>query len=1485
MRVSKRFRSFIGLLLAFILCVPSVAFVQTAKATEEYEITHRKEAVPKNKVFKIKFNKELDYSTVNSNNIYVEDSKDKRVYTSVSIDSKNKKTILINPYNNYTEGNEYHIIIKNLKSKDGKKMSKNKKIYFTVNNVFAGLPSEDGLIIVEDIAYSVEYLSKNSSLVNEIVNKGFHIYYVYDSVEKKIKDIFGNIDISGSNKPTVHHDKMVYVNGKGDKSIYEWNSSISEYELVRPAVDAEVTVNSSAKVIMIKVKKVFGVEGAKYFKVQHSNSIKEIGESVVFTSTAINEKIEILSSSKIPLARGYLSLMYSSNGKKSINLLSNDDLGNTAGNINNNGYVAQDADGCLFLNNTDDRNKIYMIDTNGTFYNSICDDNAQYINTLNGWVYYSNYNDNGKIYKVKIDGTQRQRLNEDMSAYLSISGDWIYYSNHSDKGKLYKIRTDGTGRSRVSSAMVDETAYINVIGQWIYYTNKNDRHRPYVMNADGTYVCKLSEEWADSIQVKGDWVYYTSSTGVLCKVKKDGSGTVVPIMGQAREFDKGFHLNVVDNWIYYSNYKDGGKLYKIKTDGSGSAKKLTNESVDYINIVENTIFYTYKGKLYKLPLDTDGKIKGELVKKAGNDNKIIKMDDLKVTVPYYDVNLTLREIENKYLPEKVPGIKDDNTMHQFSVNWDRDRVSIRNGIRTYTGDVIGYNRKVKLELEIPSEMLNESNTITVYNNPDKGTDIVEVKNLYDNNLHANPPKLNIGDELKVYDNEDMSKLLGRAKVTRDGKYNKAVAERLELDSMGQKNIWITVTREGKGESRPTEVRQADMPVILTTKDKDDVGFRVDGRDFTIEEWLPSLKVSLNSYYVYMLPNRKRLDLSQVEKSQMKAIKGYGDVSSDETLYGVGNIKDFLHSSTKGASWTGTREMTKDSSFADMKKGKYDIFIAGRYNSLASSDNRGKCPSVIGYISSQPNTLDVASEEVPNKPTLVKQRVQGGTEINLPKPLLPGEKAYLVPVSTLNSISNWKTDDGFTEGQLNKSDSGNANGLEPSELGYDEATKKMAAPMGMRKGSDEYKDIECKLVYVNKVGASIASDYSIVVDNKVPVVSISEDYRSVRLGEKVKAQSDEDGKLYLVPWNNGTDVEELEAAVKSKSGKSVSVKSKVDYSLDTTGLEGKVNKNPDPETSANYKVVSVDEAGNISEITKENPVGVVVSTEVYKLDQLISEAWSAIEKIKESDIKSKLADAHRLALEVLKRAIENSGGATTVTQSEINRTFDKLKYDMMNLGISSRFGTIDEVMRAELNSLQSMTINEDTVLPTKSMFVKNDQDLSVNISWQTEKPADDGKCISVMLNNDDNYGQKVVISKYPVVKDKEVPLTATITVKKKDEKGQEFVKVSTKRIIVTVKHLELKNISILKVTNIDDKKANIQVKWDAFDKAKTNIEKYEIAVSESGVPKNIIPSEGNKRQGEANFDYARGKYICIGIVIEDEEGNKAVSEKVEYLSIK
>lgn len=1465
----KGLKKFAPLFLALLIALPSIS---KANTIINYDEKDRRASVDVNKVWKLKFNRELDSSTVNSTNVYVEDESNNRISTSVSL-SSDKKTILITPYSNYVQGKKYHIILKgDVKSKDGRKFRKPVKVNFTVNNLYAGLPYENGLIILRDTAYSIDYLAKNSKLRNEIINDNYDVYYIYSATEQKIKSIFGNINLDGTSNITKYNE-MNYIGPDGEKSTYKWNSTISEYELVVPSVEAEITVNSTAKVIMVKVNNVIGVDGAAYFKLDHINDIKTIGQSVVYTSTAGYENISILNENKDIIAKGKLITQYSNSFKTQVNIIGDKSKGNTAGNTNNNGYIAEDSDDSLFYNNTDDKNSLYRLDTSGMFNNAISTDNSQYINAVNGWIYYSNYSDKGKLYKIKIDGTGKQKLTDDMAAYVTVSGDWIYYSNHSSAGKLYKIRTNGTGRAQVSTALNSEVSYINVLGDWIYYTDKSDKHRPYVINVDGTYKAKLSDEWADSIQVQGDWIYYTSGTGILSKVKKDGTGSIIPIVGQTREVDKGFHLNVLGNWIYYSNYLDGGKLYKIRTDGSGVKMKLGDEVVDYINLGKNYIYYTSKGKLYRLPIDSNGKIKGEAIKKSSLNNKIIQIDDLRITVPHYDVNLTLAEIEKKYIPEKVPGIKDDNTMHQFSVAWDKKDVDIKNGLRIYTGDVIGFNTKIALELEIPSEMLNDTNTITVYNNTDKASDIIEVKNLFDNNPLSNPPKLNAGETVSVYDSEDRVKLLGKATVVRNGRENKAVITKLDLDTSGQQSVWITVTRQGKSESRPTEVNQADMPVVTVTRDNDDVGFGIDGRDFTIEEWFPTLKARLNAYYVYALQTKKKLDLSN--NSTTKALKGYGDVLAGEAYSIDTNLSNLVSSSNKGLDWTGDRGIAKDSSGTAYKAGKYDIFIAGRYNTTATADNVGRRPTVIAYISSLPVTLDIIDNQLPKQPTLTKTRFKGNETMALPVTLGTEETAWLVPVSTLKGISKWKTEDGFNVSQFDQSNANNSNGLRPTFLEYDVSNKTIIIPGGMQGNAVTYADLEYKLVLVNKVGASIASVNPIIVDNRSPELSLEETYRVVYLGNKIVARSNEDGKIYLIRKSDSINsVQQLEDAVKAGKAKVADVKKGVGYDINTTGLEADVNIDLDLDNIENYKLVAVDLVGNISAVET-----LVIWSDTTQLDQLITEASEAsLSDALDADKKNELVTAMLVAKGVSDKAIRFKN----VTQQEINIAFDVLKFKMINLGIASKFGSIDEILRAEQNNLQDITIDSNTVtpnaiLPSTSRFIDNElPNIDVFISWTVE-----GSNSRVQVVYEDGM---LKVTQPPTAKDEQVALKATITVTKDG-----VTKPTTKRVIATIKRKTFTAINVID-SNSDNTQDGIRkgitITWNEINT--TIPHTFKIVASSNGTPAfkdevaSVLSYNAAAKTWSATFDYpttTSGRTLYVAVVVEDSSGNKALNDNV------
>ena len=81
--------------------------------------------------------------------------------------------------------------------------------------------------------------------------------------------------------------------------------------------------------------------------------------------------------------------------------------GNTAGNLNNGGAVAQQED----------------------------------------WIYYSEIPNPG-LYKVKTDGSEQTKLNDDVPMDLNVFGDWVYYNNYADGEPIsIKVKTDETERT------------------------------------------------------------------------------------------------------------------------------------------------------------------------------------------------------------------------------------------------------------------------------------------------------------------------------------------------------------------------------------------------------------------------------------------------------------------------------------------------------------------------------------------------------------------------------------------------------------------------------------------------------------------------------------------------------------------------------------------------------------------------------------------------------------------------------------------------------------------------------------------------------------------------------------------------------------------------------------------------------------------------------------------------------------------------------
>ena len=185
--------------------------------------------------------------------------------------------------------------------------------------------------------------------------------------------------------------------------------------------------------------------------------------------------------------------------------------------------------------------------------------------------------------------------------------DWIYYNNTNG---LYKIKVDGTERQQVS---LDYANGINVVGDYIYYEKKSGGSKNGYQR--GLYKLNLTTEKEENTEppflldinsgaqiiVVEEWVYYSpagyNADEGLFKIKIDGTN-------KEKLYSSGHvpsSINIQEDWIYFvdRNSSRNSCIYRIKTDGTSleplfeaiSEKTDTFDAIKTIIVADDWIYY------------------------------------------------------------------------------------------------------------------------------------------------------------------------------------------------------------------------------------------------------------------------------------------------------------------------------------------------------------------------------------------------------------------------------------------------------------------------------------------------------------------------------------------------------------------------------------------------------------------------------------------------------------------------------------------------------------------------------------------------------------------------------------------------------------------------------------------------------------------------------------------------------------------------------
>lgn len=249
--------------------------------------------------------------------------------------------------------------------------------------------------------------------------------------------------------------------------------------------------------------------------------------------------------------------------------------------------------------------------------------NGGFIARDDSWYYYHNVYDQFFLYKIKPDGTGKAKLTEDKPWYINVVGDWVYYANAADDHRLYRVRTDGTGRE----LLLDErTSWVTVVDGWIYFV-KGVLGSICRVRTDGSDLTQLNDDSSGDLFVCANGLYFLnySEDQKIYKISLDGGKAV-----QVNDVETSFFI-VADDQVYFRN-EDDEALYAIKTDGS-QLRLITEGGNTFrsVNILDDWLYYPL-GWFFRIR--TDGQDKTQI----SDDKRVTHVHVFDEWIIYYDSN-------------------------------------------------------------------------------------------------------------------------------------------------------------------------------------------------------------------------------------------------------------------------------------------------------------------------------------------------------------------------------------------------------------------------------------------------------------------------------------------------------------------------------------------------------------------------------------------------------------------------------------------------------------------------------------------------------------------------------------------------------------------------------------------------------------------------------------------------------------------------------
>ena len=287
-------------------------------------------------------------------------------------------------------------------------------------------------------------------------------------------------------------------------------------------------------------------------------------------------------------------------------------VGNTAGNLINNGLFCE-SDGKVYFANPYDEDTLYVMNPDESQVEKISNLGVQSINAGGDYLYYYQKTAHGGfglgfiiktsgLYRTEKDGSGATCLKRDPAGVITLVNDNLYWQHYTNKTGTYldRMATDKSSDETLFTSMISPASAVNGI---IYYSNPDDNHYLYTLDTytgiaglywphrvwnpicHGDYIYYmdletkyqlhryspytgetqvLTTDRLDTYNIYGDYIYYqrsSQSEPALVRMRLDGSGMEVIANGVFQ------NINITSQYVYFNEFNQPTPVYKQSTYG------------------------------------------------------------------------------------------------------------------------------------------------------------------------------------------------------------------------------------------------------------------------------------------------------------------------------------------------------------------------------------------------------------------------------------------------------------------------------------------------------------------------------------------------------------------------------------------------------------------------------------------------------------------------------------------------------------------------------------------------------------------------------------------------------------------------------------------------------------------------------------------------------------------------------------------------------